>query len=48
MAATLRVKVRQAVYLTAAQNFAQEIRLLPRPKGDRGGAGRLSVAGSQL
>ncbi len=48
VAATLRVKVRQAVYLTAAQNFAQEIRLLPRPKGDRGGAGRLSVAGSQL
>lgn len=48
VAATLRVTVRQAVYLTAAQNFAQEIRLLPRPKGDRGGAGRLSVAGSQL
>jgi pilus assembly protein CpaB len=46
--ATLRVRVRQAVYLTAAQNFAQEIRLLPRPKGDRGGTGRLSVAGSQL
>jgi pilus assembly protein CpaB len=46
--ATLRVSVRQAVYLTAAQNFAQEVRLLPRPQGDRGGTGRLSVGGSQL
>lgn len=46
--ATLRVTVRQAVYLTAAQNFAQEVRLLPRPAGDRGGAGRLSVGGRQL
>ena len=46
--ATLRVTVRQAVYLTAAENFAQEVRLLPRPAGDRGGVGRASVAGSQL
>lgn len=46
--ATLRVTVRQAVYLTAAQNFAQEVRLLPRPAGDRGGAGRLSIGGKQL
>ncbi|HEX6458224.1 MAG TPA: Flp pilus assembly protein CpaB [Thermoleophilaceae bacterium] len=46
--ATLRVTVRQAVYLTAAQNFAQEVRLLPRPRGDRGGAGRLSIGGRQL
>jgi pilus assembly protein CpaB len=46
--ATLRVSVRQAVYLTAAQNFAQEVRLLPRPTGDRSGAGGLSIAGSQL
>jgi pilus assembly protein CpaB len=46
--ATLRVSVRQAVYLTAAQNFAQEVRLLPRPQGDRGGAGQLSVGGGQL
>lgn len=47
--ATLRVTVRQAVYLTAAQNFAQEVRLLPRPAGDRSGppAG-LSVGGGQL
>ena len=33
--ATLRVTLRQAVYLTAADNFAREIRLLARPPGDR-------------
>jgi len=27
--------VRQAVYLTAADNFGREIRLLIRPPGDR-------------
>jgi pilus assembly protein CpaB len=32
--ATLRVTARQAVYLTAAQTFAHEIRLLARPPGD--------------
>jgi pilus assembly protein CpaB len=48
LVATLRVTVREAVYLTAAQNFAQEVRLLPRPAGDRGGAGRLSIGGKQL
>ena len=48
LVATLRVTVRQAVYLTAAQNFAQEVRLLPRPGGDRGGVDRLSVGGGQL
>jgi pilus assembly protein CpaB len=49
VAATLRVTVRQAVYITAAENFAQEVRLLPRPAGDRGsGSAHLSVAGSQL
>jgi pilus assembly protein CpaB len=37
--ATLRVSVRQAVYLTAADNFAREIRLLARPPGDRSAAG---------
>jgi pilus assembly protein CpaB len=31
LAATLRVTLRQAVYLTEAQSFAREIRLLPRP-----------------
>ena len=48
LVATLRVTVRQAVYLTAAQNFAEEVRLLPRPAGDRDGLGRLSIGGRQL
>jgi pilus assembly protein CpaB len=34
VAATLRVTLRQAVYLAAAQSFAREIRLLPRAAGD--------------
>jgi pilus assembly protein CpaB len=33
--ATLRVNLRQAVYLTAAENFGREVRLLVRPPGDR-------------
>ena len=37
--ATVRVTVRQAIYLTAADNFAREIRLLVRPPGDRTRAG---------
>jgi pilus assembly protein CpaB len=37
--ATLSVSVRQAIYLTAADNFAREIRLLPRPAGDPSPAG---------
>jgi pilus assembly protein CpaB len=45
--ATLRVTLRQAIYLTAADNFAREIRLLPRPPGDRSAAGA-AVAQSQL
>jgi len=49
LVATLRVTLRQAVYLTAAQNFAQEVRLLPRPAGDRSGSPLgLSVGGRQL
>jgi len=36
VAASLRVTVRQAVYLAAAQDFARELRLLPRASGDRG------------
>lgn len=32
--AALRVTLRQAVLLTAAQNFARELRLVPRPQGD--------------
>jgi pilus assembly protein CpaB len=39
--ASLRVTVRQAVYLAAAQAFSREVRLLPRAPGDdrRGAAG---------
>jgi hypothetical protein len=37
------VTLRQAVYLTAAQNFAREVRLLPRPPGDRRRLGRQAV-----
>jgi pilus assembly protein CpaB len=43
--ATLRVSLRQAIYLTAADNFAREIRLLPRPPGDRSGAGAAVSSG---
>jgi pilus assembly protein CpaB len=43
--ATLRVTLRQAVYLTAADNFAREIRLLARPPGDRAPAGAAVSAG---
>lgn len=35
IAVSLRVTVRQAVYLAAAQSFARELRLLPRAVGDR-------------
>jgi pilus assembly protein CpaB len=41
--ATLRLTARQAVYLTAAANFATEVRLLVRPPGDRGRVGRVTV-----
>jgi pilus assembly protein CpaB len=43
VAATLRVSVRQAVYLAAAQSFAREVRLLPRAAGDRERSGGLRV-----
>ena len=36
VAVALRVTVRQAVYLAAAQSFARELRLLPRAPGDHG------------
>jgi pilus assembly protein CpaB len=45
--ATLRVTLRQAVYLTAADNFAREIRLLARPRGDHSAAGA-AVSQGQL
>jgi hypothetical protein len=41
--AALRVTARQAVYLTAAANFAHEIRLLVRPPGDRRRIGSAAV-----
>jgi hypothetical protein len=41
------VTLRQAVYLTAADNFAREIRLLARPPGDRSAAGA-AVSQGQL
>ncbi|HEV7847567.1 MAG TPA: Flp pilus assembly protein CpaB [Thermoleophilaceae bacterium] len=44
-AATLRVTLRQAIYLTAADNFAREIRLLPRPPRDRSRAGAAVAQG---
>ena len=44
VAASLRVTVRQAVFLAAAQSFAREVRLLPRAAGDREReAGEVSV-----
>jgi pilus assembly protein CpaB len=45
VAATLRVSVRQAVYLAAAGSFAREIRLLARAPGDRGRLGAVSAQG---
>ena len=41
--ATLRVTVRQAVYLAAAQSFARELRFLSRAPGDRRRSGEVSV-----
>jgi pilus assembly protein CpaB len=46
--ATLRVSLRQAVLLTAAQNFARELRLVPRPSGDRRRLGPIGVSASGL
>jgi pilus assembly protein CpaB len=46
--ATLRVTLRQAVYLTSAESFARELRLLVRAPGDRRSAGPLTVDGGRL
>jgi pilus assembly protein CpaB len=46
--ATLRVTLRQAVYLSAAESFGREVRLLVRPPGDRRRAGPLAIAENQL
>ena len=43
VAATLRVTVRQAVYLAAASAYASAIRLLVRAPGDRGSSVRSEV-----
>jgi pilus assembly protein CpaB len=43
VAATLRVNVRQAVYLAAAASFADEVRLLARAPGDRRRVGAATV-----
>jgi pilus assembly protein CpaB len=46
--ATLRVSLKQAVYLSAAENYAREIRLLPRPPDDRARRGHEAVAAGDL
>lgn len=46
--ATLRVTLGQAVYLTAAETFAHELRLLPRPSGDKRRLGRATVDAGSL
>lgn len=46
--ATLRVTARQAVYLTAADGFALEVRLLLRPPGDRRRTGAVAVTEGEL
>ena len=46
--ATLRVTTRQAVYLTAADNFGREIRLLLRPAGDRERVDRSAIGAGEL
>jgi pilus assembly protein CpaB len=46
--ATLKVTLRQAVLLTAAQNFAREVRLVPRPRGDDRRLRATTVSAEQL
>jgi Flp pilus assembly protein CpaB len=46
--ATLRVTLRQAVLLTAARNFARELRLVPRVEGDDRRVGPASVTAAGL
>jgi len=46
--ATLRVTLRQAVYLAAADNFGREVRLLARPADDRRRAGATAVTEDEL
>ena len=46
--ATLRTTLRQAATLTAAQNFAREVRVVPRPRGDLRRLGPTSVTATGL
>ena len=46
--ATMRVTLRQAVTLTAAQNFAREVRLVPRARGDLERFGPIAVSSTAL
>jgi pilus assembly protein CpaB len=45
---TLRVTLRQAILLTAAENFAREVRVVPRAPGDTRRLGPTSVAAAGL
>jgi pilus assembly protein CpaB len=45
---SLRVTLRQAVYLAAAQSFARELRVLPRAAGDRRRGAAGTTVGSEL
>ena len=45
---TLRATLRQAVLLTAADNFAREVRVVPRAAGDTRRLGPVSIAASGL
>jgi pilus assembly protein CpaB len=46
--ATLRVSLRQAILLTAAQNFARELRHVPRAAGDRRTMPSIEVSAQDL
>jgi pilus assembly protein CpaB len=45
---TLRATLRQAALLTAADNFAREVRVVPRAAGDRRRIGPVSVPAWRL
>jgi pilus assembly protein CpaB len=46
--ATLRTSLRQAVTLIAAQNFAREVRVVPRPEGDARRLGPTAMSAAAL
>ena len=46
--ATLRTTLRQAATLIAAENFAREVRVVPRPPGDLRRLGPTSVSAAAL